>query len=131
MPIPEDLREIFDKVCKATDEGRATWGSGVSPDVVVLALSDFSVQVERNFRTVRRPVNPTVGTTAYFSPSPVFGFKTLDRQGDCIDGFELSEGDGEEFKKIQHLFEMARRNTEDVKGKLSKLKEQLTAKLGA
>ena len=134
MSIPDDLRDIFEKVRKATEEGRIAWNAGPLPDTMVLTLDDFSFQIERKFRppTVMHPPSANAPPGVYdYSPQLVLGFKVLDRRGDLVDGFELRMADGDEFKTMESLFETARRSTQDIQGKLSRLKEQLAAKLGA
>jgi hypothetical protein len=131
MPIPADLKEIFEKVYKATEEGRAKWEGGPLPEILSLRFSEFSVQLDRRFRSPHVMAAPPKGATpGWQKPPEMFRFRIVDDRGDTLDDFEAVEGDGEDFDRLRNLFEAARRSRSDVRDKLSNLSKQLSEKFG-
>ena len=86
MPIPNDLREIFNMVVKATNEGRHIWTEGPSPQMLFLNLDDFSAQLWKKY--------VSAGVIHGGARWPI-SFSIFDKRGVPIKSTELNPGDPE------------------------------------
>jgi hypothetical protein len=126
MPIPENLRDVFETVSKATDEGRAPWKAAPIKGMFFLALEDFSVQIWKRSVFRKPPVAAGVATG-----TPTIDMNLLDANGKRFEGFTLDSSDSD-FNNLAELVEKACRAAESrTDERLSKFKQQLTEKLGA
>jgi len=122
MPIPENLRDVFEMVSKATDDGRARWKPGPFPGMFFLALEDFSVQL---WSKIKR------GTLGPDSQVEEIVMNLLDSNGERFQGFALDFNDSD-FKNLATLINKAAQAAKNrADERLSKFKQQLAEKLGA
>jgi hypothetical protein len=120
MPITNNLRDVFEKVFKATMDGRATWKLGATTEALFLQMGDFLIELLKERRTV--------GIAGPNDRSAI-GFIILDSTGSRLADFTLEPSDID-FNSLYVLFEKARQSVPSVDEKFSKFKQQLTAKLG-
>jgi hypothetical protein len=120
MPITNNLQDVFETVSKATMDGRATWKPGATTEMLFLQMDDYLIELLKERRTV--------GIAGPNGRSAI-SFIILDSTGTRLADFTLEPSDSD-FNKLFKLFEKAGQNLPSVDEKLSKFKQQLTAKLG-